>query len=64
MGSMMQFKKGGGCGYYHLYEIAKETFDALADGMRDDKTYRLIGSGRHLYMAGGVDRRGSRTLCV
>ena len=40
----------GGCGYYHLYEITKDVFDALADGMRDDETYKLIGSGRHLYM--------------
>ena len=40
----------GGCGYYHLYEITKEIFDALADGMTDEQTYRIISSGRHLYM--------------
>lgn len=40
----------GGCGYYHLYEITKDVFDTLADGMRDDETYKLISSGRHLYM--------------
>ncbi len=40
----------GGCGYYHLYEITKEIFEQLEDGMRDDETYKLIGSGRHLYM--------------
>ncbi len=40
----------GGCGYYHLYEITKEIYDQLADGMSDEETYKLIGSGRHLYM--------------
>ena len=40
----------GGCGYYHLYEITKEIFDLLADGMSDRDTYKLIGEGRHLYM--------------
>ena len=40
----------GGCGYYHLYEITEEIFAALADGMRDDETYKLLGQGRHLYM--------------
>ena len=39
-----------GCGYYHLYEITKEIFDVLEDGMSDRDTYRLIGEGRHLYM--------------
>ncbi|MBE7008010.1 MAG: hypothetical protein E7422_02495 [Ruminococcaceae bacterium] len=40
----------GGCGYYHLYEITKETFELLKDGMRDEETYKLISGGRHLYM--------------
>ncbi|MBQ9459958.1 MAG: hypothetical protein IJU66_08520 [Oscillospiraceae bacterium] len=40
----------GGCGYYHLYEITQEAYEALADGMTDKETYRLIGDGRHLYM--------------
>ena len=40
----------GGCGYYHLYEITEEIFAALADGMRDEETYKLLGQGRHLYM--------------
>ena len=40
----------GGCGYYDLYEITEEVFAALADGMRDSDTCRLISSGRHLYM--------------
>ncbi len=40
----------GGCGYYHLFEITKEIFDALADGMSDEETYELIHEGRHLYM--------------
>ena len=40
----------GGCGYYHLFEITKEIFDALADGMTDEETYELIHEGRHLYM--------------
>lgn len=39
-----------GCGYYHLYEITKEIFDRLEDGMSDRDTYKLIGEGRHLYM--------------
>ena len=40
----------GGCGYYHLYEITKEIYDLLEDGMSDYDTYKLIGEGRHLYM--------------
>ncbi len=40
----------GGCGYYHLYEITKEIFDSLEDGMSDRDTYAVIGEGRHLYM--------------
>ena len=40
----------GGCGYYHLYEITEEIFEALADDMRDEETYKLIDQGRHLYM--------------
>ena len=40
----------GGCGYYHLFEITKEIFDALVDGMTDEETYELIHEGRHLYM--------------
>ena len=40
----------GGCGYYDLYEITEEIFASLADGMSDGDTYKLICSGRHLYM--------------
>lgn len=40
----------GGCGYYHLYELTKELFDLLEDGMSDQDTYKIIGEGRHLYM--------------
>ena len=40
----------GGCGNYDLYEITEEIFAALADGMSDSDTYKLICSGRHLYM--------------
>ena len=40
----------GGAGYYHLYEITEEIFDALADGMSDSDTYKIIDEGRHLYM--------------
>ena len=40
----------GGPGYYHLYEITEKIFDALADGMSDTDTYKIIGEGRHLYM--------------
>lgn len=32
------------------YEITKETFEALSDGMRDEEMCRLICEGRHLYM--------------
>ncbi len=39
-----------GVGYYLLYEITKETFDPLEDGMSDRDTYKLIGEGRRLYM--------------
>ena len=39
-----------GTGYYHLYEITKEIFDLLDDGMSDRDTYKIIGEGRHLYM--------------
>ena len=39
-----------GCGSYHLYEITKEIFDFLQDGMSDMDTYKQIGEGRHLYM--------------
>ena len=40
----------GGCGYYDLYEITKEIFDLLEDGMSDSDTYKIIDEGRHLYM--------------
>ena len=40
----------GGVGAYHLYEITKEIFDFLEDGMSDRDTYKIIGEGRHLYM--------------
>ena len=39
-----------GCGYYHLYEITKEIFDHLENGMSDGDTYAVIDEGRHLYM--------------
>ncbi len=37
-------------GAYDLYEITKEIFDALADGMAGSEAGSLISSGRHLYM--------------
>ena len=40
----------GGSGYYHLYEITKDIFEYLKDGMSDRDTYKIIGEGRHLYM--------------
>ena len=40
----------GGSGYYHLYEITSEIYDALQDGMDDKDSYHLIKEGRHLYM--------------
>ena len=39
-----------GAGYYHLYEITKELFEQLSDGMKDSDTYKIINEGRHLYM--------------
>ena len=39
-----------GNGYYDLYELTKELFDSLADGMSDADTYKIIDQGRHLYM--------------
>ena len=44
-----------GAGYYHLYEITEELFASLEDGMSDEEVYKIIGQGRHLYMA--VDDR-------
>lgn len=41
-------RSGAGC--YHLYEITKEIFDLLDDGMSDGDTYSIIDRGRHLYM--------------
>ncbi|MBO4696769.1 MAG: hypothetical protein J5643_05765 [Lachnospiraceae bacterium] len=38
-----------GNGYYDLYEITKETFDLLEDGMSDHDTFEAITDGRHLY---------------
>ena len=40
----------GGAGSYHLFEITKEIFDFLKDGMSDSETYEHIHEGRHLYM--------------
>ncbi len=40
----------GGCGSYHLFEITKEIFDSLTDGMSSSDTCDLIYTGRHLYM--------------
>ena len=39
-----------GCGYYHLYEITAEIYNALHDGMSDADSYHLIDEGRHLFM--------------
>ena len=39
-----------GNGYYDLYEITKEMFASLADGMSDEDMYHIIDEGRHLYM--------------
>ena len=40
----------GGCGAYHLYEITKEIFDSLEDGLKESDVYEVISEGRHLYM--------------
>ena len=47
--------KRSGCGYLDLYEITKEIYDALKDGMSDADSCCLIDKGRHLYM--NVDDR-------
>jgi hypothetical protein len=39
-----------GCGYYHLYEINAEIYNALREDMNDIDSYHLIDQGRHLYM--------------
>ena len=39
-----------GPGYYNLYEITKEIFDALTDGMNDWDSFHLLENGRDLYM--------------
>ncbi len=39
-----------GSGYYHLYEITEEIYNALKDGMSDSDSFHLIDEGRHLYM--------------
>ena len=39
-----------GAGYYQLYEITKEIYEALADGMSDLDSLHLIDKGRELYM--------------
>ena len=40
----------GGCGSYHLYELTKEQFDLLEDGLTEHDVIDIIGEGRHLYM--------------
>lgn len=40
----------GGLGSYHLYEITKEIYNQLEDGLDDSDVYKIIGEGRHLYM--------------
>ena len=40
----------GGAGYYDLYEITREIYDALEDGMGDSDACERIREGRHLYM--------------
>ncbi len=37
-------------GAYHLYEITKEIYDQLEEGVSDDVVYKVITEGRHLYM--------------
>ena len=39
-----------GCGYYHLYEITAEMYEALKEGMSDEDSYHLTKDARHLYM--------------
>ena len=39
-----------GPGYYTLYEISKEAFDLLEDGMSEWDMCKIIEKGRRLYM--------------
>lgn len=40
----------GGSGAYHLYEITKDLFDLLDNGMTEREASSIIHMGRHLYM--------------
>ncbi|MBR5410483.1 MAG: hypothetical protein IK104_07400 [Clostridia bacterium] len=44
------FAEYGGPGAYHLYEITKEIFGDLRNGMTEGDAATLIIEGRHLYM--------------
>ncbi len=40
----------GGCGYYYLYEITEEIYNALREDMSDIDSFHLLDKGRQLYM--------------
>ena len=40
----------GGCGYYYLYEITEEIYNALREDMSDIDSLHLLDKGRQLYM--------------
>ena len=44
------FGEYGGIQSYHLYELTKEQFDLLEDGLTEHDVIDIIGEGRHLYM--------------
>jgi hypothetical protein len=49
------FAEYGGIQAYHLYEITKEMFDSLDEGMSEWDATLAVNDGRHLYMS--VDDR-------
>ena len=49
------FGEYGGIMSYHLFEITKEIYEQLAEGMSEGDAGSIMHDGRHLYMA--VDDR-------
>ena len=53
--SSRYFGEYGGIQSYHLFELTKEIFDLLDEGMNEGDASKIMYDGRHLYMA--VDDR-------
>ena len=49
------FGESGGIQAYHLYELTKEQYDLLDNGMTEYDAAEIMSDGRHLYMS--VDDR-------